>query len=244
MTTDAHEQLIQEVLGGGATPAQTSELERLIAADPVARTRYEEMRQLFRMLADAPNSSPPADLHAGIMQGIAAAAPLPRPVRRRGFLKPVIGGFLVGAAAASLVVVTIVRGLDGFAGARTSGTMAPLGAQGAGIISETSFMTTGGMVSVVSTRDGDHLRVVIRSRVTRPIDLEAQYDPARFELTGWGWVPALKREITRLPGRILLPGTTADQVQLNFTAIGSDNSPIRVTAPGSMAHTKPGPGVD
>ena len=244
MTTDAHEQLIQEVLGGEATPARTSELERLIAADPVARTRYEEMRLLFHMLADAPDASPPADLHAGIMQGIAAATPLLRPVRRRWLSMPVLGGFLAGAAAAALVVVAIVRGPDGLAGSRTSGTMAPLGTQGAGNIPETSFMTTGGRVSVVSTRDGDHLHVVIRSRVTRPIDLEAQYDPQRFELTGFSESPLPARQITRLPGRILLPGNIATEVQLNFRAIGSDDSPIRVTAPGMMAHTEPGPGVN
>ncbi len=73
-------ELMHAVLDGEATPGEAGELERLLAADPAARTRFDELRRLFDGLAAVPKAFPPEGLVASVMAG------LPQQPQRRGRL--------------------------------------------------------------------------------------------------------------------------------------------------------------
>ena len=60
-------ELMHAVLDGEATPGEALELERLLAADPVARAQFEELRRLFDGLAAVPKEYPPEGLVAAVL---------------------------------------------------------------------------------------------------------------------------------------------------------------------------------
>src|SRR5258706_3775336 len=74
MKTTHIDELMHAVLDGEATEPQARELERLLAADPVARARFEELKRLFAALEGVPEATPPAD----IVERILARASLPK----------------------------------------------------------------------------------------------------------------------------------------------------------------------
>ncbi|HSW84412.1 MAG TPA: hypothetical protein VLH12_13095, partial [Usitatibacter sp.] len=77
MKTTHIDELMHAVLDGEATEPQARELERVVAADPAARARFEELKRLFSALEGVPEATPPAD----IVERILARTSLPRPQR-------------------------------------------------------------------------------------------------------------------------------------------------------------------
>ena len=63
-------ELMYAVLDGEATPSEGLELERLLAADAVARAQFEQLRRLFDGLASVPKAFPPEGLVASVMARI------------------------------------------------------------------------------------------------------------------------------------------------------------------------------
>src|SRR5258708_18187461 len=78
MTYPEPTDLMHMVLDGEATPGQTRELERLLAADAAARAEYVELQCIFDGLKGVPKAFPPEGLVASVM----AALPAYVPVRR------------------------------------------------------------------------------------------------------------------------------------------------------------------
>jgi len=70
MKTSALTELMHTVLDGEATPDQAKELDRHLAADPVARDEFEELRRLFDGLSQVPQVYPPEGLVASVMAGV------------------------------------------------------------------------------------------------------------------------------------------------------------------------------
>jgi len=66
----AIEQLMHDVLDGVATPEEQTRLEQHLAADPVLRERYSELRSMFDTLNRMPLVEAPDDLHAELMRTI------------------------------------------------------------------------------------------------------------------------------------------------------------------------------
>ncbi len=87
MKTADHDRLMQAVLDGEATPGESAELERLLAADPVARARFEEWRVLFDGLSRMPHGFPPEGLVAAVMADLPREAP-PRAGADQRFMPP------------------------------------------------------------------------------------------------------------------------------------------------------------
>lgn len=231
MITDTHEQLIHDVIAGEASPARTAELERLIASDPDARARYDEVRELFRVLADAPVPQPPADLHAGIMRLIAAEPRQAIKTRPRSNPFSLVATFLAGAAAASLVVVALLRGpglgLQG-SGLATSGTMAPLEVSKGAATSRASLATGVGRVECSSLRMGNEVRLDIHSPAAIPAGLEVSFASEDLTLTGMQWSHDPTGPVTATSGRVTLVGLAAGDVTLTFRAHGAGDTPIYV----------------
>src|SRR5437762_2689234 len=75
MTHSEHTQLMYVVLDGEATPGQTQELDRLLAADPTARAVYIELQRLFDGLKGVPKAFPPEGLVSSVMAGLPANIP-------------------------------------------------------------------------------------------------------------------------------------------------------------------------
>ena len=60
MDTSEQIRLMHAVLDGEATPDEVTAVEALVASDPAARVRYEELRRVFETLEGMPRLSPPA----------------------------------------------------------------------------------------------------------------------------------------------------------------------------------------
>ncbi len=59
--------LMHAALDGEATSEETRDLERVLAADPSARSEYDELRRLFDALSRVPKAFPPEGLVASVM---------------------------------------------------------------------------------------------------------------------------------------------------------------------------------
>jgi len=62
--------LMDAVLDGEATPAEVRELDRLLAADPAARSELEQLKRVFDGLRDIPQAFPPEGLVASVLANI------------------------------------------------------------------------------------------------------------------------------------------------------------------------------
>ena len=63
-------QLMHAVLDGEATPDEALELERVLGADPAARTEFEDLKSLFEGLSRVPKAFPPEGLVAAVMASV------------------------------------------------------------------------------------------------------------------------------------------------------------------------------
>ena len=61
LNMNAHEldHLMHAVLDGEASPEEARELDRLLAADPAARARFDDLKRLFGELGSVPKALPP-----------------------------------------------------------------------------------------------------------------------------------------------------------------------------------------
>ena len=59
MNSSERARLMHAVLDGEATEAEARELDRLLAAEPTARTEFEHLRRLFDGLSRMPKAFPP-----------------------------------------------------------------------------------------------------------------------------------------------------------------------------------------
>ena len=75
--------LMHAVLDGEASPGESAELTRLLAADPAARAEFDELQQLFEGLKAIPQPFPPEGLVYSVMAGLPAYSPQ-RPTRFGG----------------------------------------------------------------------------------------------------------------------------------------------------------------
>ena len=112
---------IQHVLDGAASPEERAQLDALLAADPEARRRYDELRSLFDALTGAPAEDAPAGLHDDVMRSLpsrAGGAAVLDDGRCLGS-QP----FAAAAVAAVIIFVTLRGGPPVPAGRPPSGTM-------------------------------------------------------------------------------------------------------------------------
>ena len=75
MNNSERARLMHTVLDGEATEAEARELDRLVAAEPAARTELERLRTLFDGLSRMPKAFPPEGLVASVMANIPQNSP-------------------------------------------------------------------------------------------------------------------------------------------------------------------------
>src|SRR5437762_1362833 len=91
MNNSERARLMHTVLDGEATEAEARELERLLAADPAARTELEHLRRLFDGLSRVPKAFPPEGLVAAVMANIPQNSPPRGPPDQLSLRSRVIG---------------------------------------------------------------------------------------------------------------------------------------------------------
>lgn len=94
--------LIQRVLDGEATAGEQTRLESLLASDPAARARHDELSRVFAALAPLPSEDPPAGLRDEVMRAVRGAAPAWAPSSARAGRASSEGGRAVVFARPSL----------------------------------------------------------------------------------------------------------------------------------------------
>ena len=88
--------LMHAVLDGEATPAETRELERHLAAEPEARAEFDSLRALFDELKGVPQAFPPEGMFASVMAGLSSHQ-LSAPSRVISKTRPAFTGNLAGS---------------------------------------------------------------------------------------------------------------------------------------------------
>ena len=75
MNNSERARLMHTVLDGEVTEAEARELDRLLAAEPAARTEFEHLQALFEGLSRVPKAFPPEGLVASVMANIPQNSP-------------------------------------------------------------------------------------------------------------------------------------------------------------------------
>ena len=85
MKPSEHTLLMHAVLDGEATPGETAELERLLAASPAAQAEFDDLQCLFECLKGVPMAFPPE----GLVHSVMASLPpdIPRRQARSGVIR-------------------------------------------------------------------------------------------------------------------------------------------------------------
>ena len=83
--------LMHAALDGEASPEETRELERILAADPSARAEYDELHRLFDALSRVPKAFPPEGLVASVMARLPQQGGAPSRLRQLFTWPGVIG---------------------------------------------------------------------------------------------------------------------------------------------------------
>src|SRR5712671_4038637 len=91
MNNPERARLMDAVLDGEATEAEARELDRLLAAEPAARTEFDHLRRLFDGLSQMPNDFPPEGLVAAVMANIPQNSPPRRRLDQLSLRSRVIG---------------------------------------------------------------------------------------------------------------------------------------------------------
>ncbi len=250
MISERHKQLIHEVLEGDATPAQRTELEQLVAADPEIRARHEELSAVFRLLGEAHDPEVPQELHADIMRAVAAEPPHGIRARRPAWnLLPLFGAFSAGAVVAALIIVPALRGptskLLGDHALLTSGTMAPVERDRGTVVSMQSMTTPGGSIAAVAWRSGNRIQLELDVQGDHPAEIAVDYAPEALGITAMRWPHEVIEPATVSAGHLMIRVTRPGPFVLEFVAKAQADSPIHIRAAGgeeATLHTAKQPG--
>lgn len=250
MISERHEQLIHEVLEGDASPAQRTELERLVAGDPEIRSRHEELSSVFRLLGEAHDPEVPQELHADIMRTIAAEpSHAAREHRPAWNLLPLFGAFAAGAVAAVLIFVPALRErTSDLLGDRApvSGTMAPVEPDHGTVVSRQSLSTPGGSIASLVRRSGNRIQLELDVQGDHATELEIDYASGALGVTAMRWPREVTEPATVSAGHLRIRVTGPGPFVLEFVAKAQADSPIHIRAAGGQEatlHTAKQPGA-
>ena len=184
-------ELLSAALDGDLSENEKAELEQLLGESEEARQMQRDLAELDRILSDAPNQTPPADMEDAIVKRITAGTPEPR----RSFLGwlptlsvgPVLRyGFSVAFGALLAIAVYETQPDIGPSGDITElvGTMAPnadLPGREREILDSLSVEKTGvSSVARLERRD-EALVIDVRIDTTQPVEISLDFAASGFE---------------------------------------------------------------
>ena len=219
--------LIQEALDGEASPEKLERLRAVLASDPAARARHQELGAVFGLLGPrGPLVDPPADLRPRVLSALPARA-ASTPTRERS---PLRGGLfggrmrlaipLAAAAGAALVVayftwpVARLGDPDGVRGAMTPSVAAR---------AFTDELRLGDVTArLTATRQGSRVDLRIEAG-GGPGDVAIVFDPRALRPLDPGPFTVVE------PGRLTLPvGGSSLDARAAFDLSGPAVSPLEV----------------
>jgi hypothetical protein len=247
-----HEQLMQEVLDGTASPPEVERLEVWLAGNELGRTRMRELEGIFLTLGRIPAAEAPAGLREGVLNVLQPRAAVgktlhPRPHLRSWFGSRARVGFAFAAGlAAGAVVVGVFTGIippvAPGSGPGVSGTMMPAPASPSRV--ERTLAVPAARVQAMAWRTNDGRRVSLVLQGSGPAEIELSFDASRLSVrTLYQAHPA--GVVESRPGRVLVHGQ-GGEFSLDFSAVDA-SAPIQVelrSAGGSAAVELPAPGGD
>jgi hypothetical protein len=132
MIDERLERLMDDVLDNSATAAEAAHLDTVLARDPEARARFEELQGMYRVLAEVPEETPPSDLRTAVINELRVsssyrARPAPAFAGARNGLVRLAFAFVSGAVVTALLGVFALAGWPRVAGSPLpfEGTMLP-----------------------------------------------------------------------------------------------------------------------
>lgn len=244
-----HEQLMQDVLDGAASPAEVERLEHWLAGNELGRTRMRELEGIFSTLGRVPAAEAPAGLKEEVLSVLQSRA-RPDEVRRarphlRSWFAPRarLGFAFAAGLAAGAVVMGISTGVippvAPGSGPGVSGTMIPTQATHGRI--ERTLMAPTARLQAVTWRTSDGRRVSLGFQGSGPVEIELTFDASRLSLSTIHQTQPAGAVESR-PGRVLVQGQ-AGELSLDF-ANGDASAPIHVelrSGGGSAAAELPAP---
>ncbi len=186
-------ELMNLAIDGVASPRERAELEKVLTADPTARSYYESLARVVEKLNHEPMPEPPTELEPRILDAVQRES-VRRPVQmapvRKGFFSVALrpwSTFGLGLAAGALILIAVQQGRPGMWNARSvdpgsiSGSMvsderATLGS----IPVETEKGTVSGGASI--EEQGSNLAVRLRLQSTVPVEWHLDFDGDAWQL--------------------------------------------------------------
>ncbi len=238
MSIDRLDWLADSVLDGVATAEERSEFERLVAADPNARARFEERRELFETLGRVLTPTPPDDLRDSILATIRNES---RPMSRSsgvgnwrsllarhptlGLSYAVAAGLVIGSLITLATMGTINRAPG--PNASISGTMGtPLGAEHS--LDHARLDFPGGNLEAATSSFGRIVRLHLRGHASVPVELTIAFRPHELHLVSIVPPESGSMSITRSNGRLLLKTDREMNLEVNWDPRVPAASPLRI----------------
>ena len=169
MNTTDHEELMQRVLDGAATPEEESQLRAALAGSDALRNRFDELQRLFDMLESVCDMEPPPEAMQQVIQDFRARLPSQaggRGKKResgwiaaglealRQRLSPQLAYAFVTGAVAGVALLAVFDGQSRpGVDAGSPGTLRPLQAHEAGRVVDAVSLEAPGFRGEARTRD-------------------------------------------------------------------------------------------
>jgi hypothetical protein len=238
----AHEELLQRVLDGEATPEEAARLRQLLAANPELVTRHAELESLFRMLAGAGEIDPPAGWKDDVVRRIRTHEPSgartsysSRPALAAWFRRPK-PGFALAFVAGVLAGVALFAGLGPLSrpgrqldGSALPGSMLP--ADRLGRVRPTDeqridFQGGRAIARTSAARGGVLAEIDIAS--SRPLELELQFDPQFLSVVAFDESPGESAAMQLEAGLLRIEHTGRNRYRLLLHESATSPSALRV----------------
>lgn len=234
------EELIQDVLDGGASPEDRARLREILARDPAARERHAALAPLYGALNESQCEDPPAELRANVLRAIeamprkAAAGPgwfagvFSTLARRPGWT--LAYGFSAGAVVAVTVVTLVAGGLGPHtrAGLPVAGSIAPMSARSAAtLVSREKVLAGDAEVTLETWRDLDAVELRVWPGGAAGLETEVSYDERVLRTTGVSWLQSGRHTFDVMPGHAVTRQVGDEPFRLDLTA--SADAPLHVT---------------
>ena len=229
-----HEQLIQDVLDGQATPAQAERLKAWLSTNEEGRTRMRELESLFATLDRVPFAELPEGLANEVEQAIRARAAS----RGAAVGRLPAGGFAPRMRLGVVFAAGIAAGVIGWGaltgvlnpGApgreRVVGSMMPAAAARAGAV-QGAWKAGQARVEGVTWRVGKARWVTVQVRSGEPVEIELRFDPGALSPAAVRQSDPAARVVVDA-GRIVLGSPAAGEFSVEFGEQGVA-TPIQVT---------------
>lgn len=233
------DRVIDDVLDGSATPADTAWLKECLERDPGARARYLQHERLFHALDPGELIAPPEGLPSQVLSAIRSG---PRPIapapgwfstlRASLAHRPAVGlGFAFGSGAAIAILIVTALTQHGGAPPGPFPVMGTIGSSSPGwTIEDRARVTTGPASSTVELmRHGGSILAGIRMESREPSGMTLEFSPSEVTVAGFGWERGPGRHIDAGAGRIDFEAGGSSLMWVRFEVPEGGNPAIRLT---------------